>query len=434
MHQLGRRRVFAGQRADAFHVDLGSIFDLGALRPFNEAHLISMPNMNGKNAVQSYNVHTLAIQVPIEEVTAGDGIPTDPMSPRSVIGVWATASRRKGRVFNAKQGKYVGNGPWVQVSRLGNPLFNEVIVPMAEKDAWNSAPPANDAKYTKYVNKPELAGLLPVLYPGVFPNLAAYTKPRADLNAILMTGIPEGVVPGFQNYTGSVQSDMLRLNVAIPPSESENSLGLVAWRRGRLPQRAPDRGRRRDDRAAGGRGTDDPAGRPVVHPRRCRQRRGGRDDGHQRPAARHLPVPRSARWRLPDRARHHAGVMTAGTAVGHRPPDSPENPHAGQGCVLLDIGGDVGAVVVTTPASMVGVEVEIAPEGTAFGHDHHHGHGHLDHVAVVRRPVQGGEVPALVFGALTSGRYALAEKGTADVRLLVDVRGGEVTSAEWPAS
>ena len=118
--------------------------------------------------------------------------------------------------------------------------------------------------------------------------------------------------------------------------------------------------------------------------------------------------------------------MTAGSAVEARPPDSPENPHAGQGCVLLDIGGDIGAVVVTAPASMVGVEVEIAPEGTAFGH------GHLAHVAVVRRPVQGGEVPALVFGELTAGRYALAEKGTSDVRLLVDVRGGEVTSLEWP--
>ncbi|GAW51612.1 uncharacterized protein PD653_4267 [Nocardioides sp. PD653] len=228
LHKLGRRRVFAGQRADAFHVDLGSIFDLGALRPFNEAHLISMPNMGGKNAVQSYNVHTIALQVPIDEVSASGDRPTDPMSADAVIGVWATASRRKGRVYDSKLGKYVGNGPWVQVSRLGNPLFNEVIVPMAEKDAWNSAHPANDAKYTKYVNRPELAGLLPVLYPGVFPNLAAYTKPRADLNAILMTGIPAGVVPGFQNYTGPVQSDMLRLNVAIPPSETENSLGLVA--------------------------------------------------------------------------------------------------------------------------------------------------------------------------------------------------------------
>lgn len=229
MHQLGRnRRVFAGQRADAFHVDLGSIFDLGALRPFNENHLISMPNMNGVNAVQSYNVHTIAIQIPIREVTLGRNKPTDPMDSRSVIGVWATASRRKNRMFDKSKGKYRNMGPWEQVSRLGNPLFNEVIVPMAEKDEWNARSPKGDRRYTKYVNKPELQGLLPVLYPGVFPNLAGYDKPRADLNAILMTGIPDGVVPGFQNYTGPVQSDMLRLNVAIPPSDEPNDLGLVA--------------------------------------------------------------------------------------------------------------------------------------------------------------------------------------------------------------
>jgi hypothetical protein len=133
--------------------------------------------------------------------------------------------------------------------------------------------------------------------------------------------------------------------------------------------------------------------------------------------------------------------MSAGAAVETRVPDSPENPHAGQGSVLLDIGGDIGALVVTTPASMVGVEVEIGPEGAAFGHHHHHHdhdqsheHGHLAHVAVVRRPVQGGEVPALVFGEVSAGRYGLAEKGTSDVRLVVDVRGGEVTSVEWPES
>jgi hypothetical protein len=107
-------------------------------------------------------------------------------------------------------------------------LFNEVIVPMAEKDKWNSRAPKDDKAFAQYVTKPELAGLLPVLYPGVFPNLAAYKKPRADLAAILLTGIPKGVVPGFQNYTGPVQADMLRLNVAVPPSKSPNPLGLVA--------------------------------------------------------------------------------------------------------------------------------------------------------------------------------------------------------------
>jgi hypothetical protein len=227
VHWLGHRQVFAGQRADAFHVDLGSVFDLGGLRPFNQAHLIPLAKMDGINAVQSYNVHTIAIQVPVTEVTRDHAAPTDPMDPKAVIGVWATASRRKGRVYDEKKGMYVDHGPWVQVSRLGNPLFNEVLVPMSRKDEWNAAEPAGDVKFAKYVNQPELQKLLPVLYPGVFPNLAAYKKPRADLNAILLTGIPKGKIPGFQNFTGPVQSDMLRLNVAIPPSPKPNPLGLV---------------------------------------------------------------------------------------------------------------------------------------------------------------------------------------------------------------
>lgn len=243
VHSLGGgRTVFAGQRADAFHVDLGSVFDLGALRPFNEAHLISMPNMGGVNAVQAYNVHSIAFQVPIEQLTRSRTRPDDPASPDAVIGVWATASRRTSRIFDPEKGRYVGHGPWKQVSRLGNPLFNEVVVPMAEKDVWNAREPKGDRRYAKYVDKPELQGLLPVLYPGVFPNLAAYDKPRADLNAILLTGIPTGVVPGFQNYTGPVASDMLRLNVAVPPSSDPNKLGLVAGDAAGFPN-----GRRIDD-------------------------------------------------------------------------------------------------------------------------------------------------------------------------------------------
>ena len=238
VHTLGNRKVFAGQRADAFYVDLGSVFDLGALRPLNEAHLISMPNMNGVNSVQSYNVHTIALEIPIKQLTRDGSVPKSPLSKKAVIGVWATASRRKSQVWDKAKGKYVGHGPWEQVSRLANPLFNEVIVPMAEKDEWNARPPWDDKRYTKYVNKPELQGLLPVLYPGAFPNLAKYNKPRADLNAVLMTGIPKGVVPGFQNYTGAVQADMLRLNLAIPPTAEPNDLGLVAgdaagWPNGR---------------------------------------------------------------------------------------------------------------------------------------------------------------------------------------------------------
>ena len=115
-----------------------------------------------------------------------------------------------------------------------------------------------------------------------------------------------------------------------------------------------------------------------------------------------------------------------------------ENPFAGQGSVLLDIGDDIGALVVTMPAEMEGLEVEIRPEhGPARGHshDHHqygHGHDHHPHVAVVNRPVAGGMLPSLVFPEVSEGRYGLYLKETDVRRLTVRVAGGEVTSAEWP--
>jgi hypothetical protein len=220
-------RVFAGQRADAFHVDLGSIFDLGTLRPFASHHLIPSAAGAGVDGLQGKNVHSIAIEVPISHLTRDGSRPQNPMLSHATIGIWASAERRRMKI-QGLAGKVSWAGPPVQVSRLGNPLFNEVITPMAYKDAWNYASPTFDRNFAKYVLKPELAGLLPVLYPGVFPNLAAYTKPRADLAAILLTGIPAGIVPGFQNFTGTVQADMLRLNVAIKPSRKPNPIGLLA--------------------------------------------------------------------------------------------------------------------------------------------------------------------------------------------------------------
>ena len=219
----GGCKVFAGQRREGFFVDLGSIFDLGALRPFQAAHVIPSANAVGVDATKTLNVHSIALRVPITDLTIDGSRPTDPMSSKAVIGVWAAASRRKVRMAGGPNGSTSESGPWVQVSRLGNPLFNEVIVPMAAKDRWNSLYPKDDSAFVGHVNHPELAGLLPVLYPGVFPNLAALSKPRADLVAILLTGIPSGLIAGFQNYTGSVQADQLRLNVAIPPTTSNPS-------------------------------------------------------------------------------------------------------------------------------------------------------------------------------------------------------------------
>ena len=215
-------KVFAGQRADAFFVDLGSVFDLGTLRPFQNLHLIPTAADDGRDSLAQANVHTIAIQVPIADLTRDGKVPTDPMSPNAVVGVWGAAYRQKATIRNRHDA-----GPWIQVSRLGNPLFNEVIVPMARKDEWNSVGPDDDRRFAKYVARPELAALLPVLYPGVFPNLAALNKDRADLLAVLLTGIPSGLIPGFQNFTGTTQADELRLNVAIPPAATPNRLGLL---------------------------------------------------------------------------------------------------------------------------------------------------------------------------------------------------------------
>ena len=97
------------------------------------------------------------------------------MAAKSVLGIWGGASRRKVQVRDEHGNGTKGSGPWVQVSRLGNPLFNEVIVPIGDKDRWNAVDPIKDEDFAKYVKKPELAGLLNVLYPGAFPNIAAYT-------------------------------------------------------------------------------------------------------------------------------------------------------------------------------------------------------------------------------------------------------------------
>jgi hypothetical protein len=227
VHQLpDGGSVFAGQRAEGFYVDLGSIFDLADLRPFQHLHLIPSPDAPGVNGTQGYNVHSIAIQVPRRHVTKGNYYPSDPNDPRSVIGAYASASRRKATVLQSN-GQDVETGPWMQVSRLGEPLINEVIIPLGDKDRWNALDPVMDNQFVKYYAHPELARLLPVLYPGVFPHLAAYKKPRVDLEAILLTGIPSGIIPGFQNFTGKTPADLVRLNLAIPPAAKPNILGII---------------------------------------------------------------------------------------------------------------------------------------------------------------------------------------------------------------
>lgn len=227
VHKLpGGGRVFAGQRAEGFYVDLGSVFDLADLRPFQNLHLIPSPAQPGVNGTQGYNVHSIAIQVPKKLLTLDGSTPTDPADPRSVIGVYTSASRQRSTIIQGN-GQFTESGAFVRVSRLGEPLINEVIIPLGQKDFWNSQDPQGDSQFANFYAHPELAALLPILYPGVFPNLAAYSKARADLEAILLTGIPSGIIPGFQNFTGKTQSDFLRLNMAIPPTAKPNILGIL---------------------------------------------------------------------------------------------------------------------------------------------------------------------------------------------------------------
>ena len=264
--------VFAGQRLDGFFVDLGAVFDLAALRPFQNLHLIPTPAAAGRQ------------RAPVVQ-RAHDRDPDPDHAPHAGrleaerpdgrqrhdrrVGIRAPAEGA--RCATAATTSSVG--PFVQVSRLGNPLFNEVIVPMGRKDEWNADTPDGDKDYAPFVAQPELAKLLPVLYPGVFPNLAAFKGDRADLLAILLTGIPKGIIPGFQNFTGPTQADMLRLNVAIPPSGSPNANGILGGDLAGFPN-----GRRVFDdivtiELRADRGSHDPPREPLVRARRRGQPR-----------------------------------------------------------------------------------------------------------------------------------------------------------------
>ena len=217
----GGVRVFAGQRADAFFVDLGAVFDLGGLRPLNSHQLIPLPDAAGVNTLAVKNVLSIVLQVPVASLTSSGAKPTRVTDPAAVLGFWTTASRQTVTRIEAGKGTSAGSGPWAQVSRLGNPLVNEVVVPVALKDYWNSQPPASDSQFSAAVLDPELAKLLPVLYPGAFPNLAAYQKAgkkRPDIEAVFLTGIPASILPSAPtNVGGKGVADMLRLNVAVPP-------------------------------------------------------------------------------------------------------------------------------------------------------------------------------------------------------------------------
>jgi hypothetical protein len=204
---LPRAKVFAGQRDDPFYVDLGSIFDLAGLRPFNSLHAIPLSDGAGVDGVAGYDTHSIVLQVPIKKLTR-DHMVHEADEPEAVIGVYATASRQRVRVL--KEGGDVRNkAGWVQISRLGEPLINEAVIPRGKKDLWNSTDPAEDMRFLRFYRSPEVTKLENALYDALDN---ASESDRDDLVAILLTG-----VPGL-NYTGPTKADLLRLNTGIAPT------------------------------------------------------------------------------------------------------------------------------------------------------------------------------------------------------------------------
>ena len=206
----GGMRVFAGPRDEGFYLDLGAVFDLLQLR-----------NLTGNfgapvDGTAGFNVHTIAFQVPVDQLTRSGAPPTNPTDPNAVIDVWSTASRPS--VTSRTAGGETHSGPWVQVSRLGNPLVNELVIDLARKDAFNGLEPTGDAVALDRVTDPEVARLLTGLFGVSVP------PPRDDLVTIFLPGIP-----GLNQPTNVTPSEMLRLNMAIPPSTGSavSRLGLL---------------------------------------------------------------------------------------------------------------------------------------------------------------------------------------------------------------
>lgn len=211
-------QVFAGSRKDAFFVDVGSLFDLLGLRPLNTAHVIPLPASAGVNSLGGKNVHEIALQIPISALTLNGDNPTVVDDKASVIGVYASTSRQNIREYES--GGIENRGRWVQVSRLGLPLVNEVLIPLGAKDVFNATLPENDAKdFAPFLLNPEPAKLMNALY-----GLKVPANPRTSDIAPILRGAGAGLTPA--NYLQP--ADLLRVNVAVPVNPAPNRLGILA--------------------------------------------------------------------------------------------------------------------------------------------------------------------------------------------------------------
>lgn len=203
----GGIKTFCGQRDDPFWVDLGGVFDLLTIR------VLPGDTGGGVDGVGGYNTHTIAMQIPTQLLTRDGQVPSGASDPDAVIGVWATASRRQISLLRDGGRAPLTQGRWTQVSRLGMPLVNEVVIPLGQKDKWNNSVPQNDGQFLSYVTDPELAALLNLLY-----GLNVPLHGRDDLVAVFLTGIP-----GLNQPPNVVPCEVIRLNTGIPATPRDSA-------------------------------------------------------------------------------------------------------------------------------------------------------------------------------------------------------------------
>jgi hypothetical protein len=230
----GAGKVFAGPRDDPFFVDIGSIVDLLTLRPVQQLHKVPpvAQSANGVDGLKGYNVHTIAIQVPISQLVSGGNVPSAPTAANAVIGVWASASRSRVTIRNGGATGRQSLGGTSQVSRLGMPLVNEVVLSLAFKDIFNASEPSGDAPlftsnetFRNRVLDPEVAKLMNALY-----GIDVPPAPRNDLVQVFLTGLP-----GANQPPNVTPAEMIRLNVAVPVTPQPNRLGAIANDLGGFP-------------------------------------------------------------------------------------------------------------------------------------------------------------------------------------------------------
>jgi len=231
--------IFCGPVDDPFFVDLAGAFDLGNFRPSG----LSTANAP-KDGLARFNCHTIALKIPINLLQASGlsvSSAVNILDSRFVIGVWASASRQQIKTLSTTSAPGY-SGSWVQVSRIGMPLTNEVIIPVGMKDMWNASNPANDVQFAKYFENPELALYMDNSeYGGAVPALNALRIQTASLNAFDFRNYRKGLwaLKGSAAVAGTALDDAVFGTILLPDSASPRAVDILPIFYTGVPNLAP---------------------------------------------------------------------------------------------------------------------------------------------------------------------------------------------------